>query len=333
MEQSPGQGQSLALAAGEVGAFFLQRGVKPLLSLQEIRQTGLLQHLPQLLLGGLGIAHQQIFPDGPLKEIAVVAYVGNGFHQAFLPNPGKLDSPQSHRTGIVSAAPHEDGGHGGLSAAALPHQSHKGALGHMEIYPIQDLPLPIVGEAQIPAGNFAAGGINFLPALFRLRQIQQPENLIAGRHAVHGNVKEASQLPHGNEEIRRQKDDGQAAPQAHLLGPVLGHRQNHAQGRSAVGDQIHDGHGIQLHGQHLHGDLSELFRLPVHLLIFVVVRLVDFQSGQSLEILQEGVAQGSILPPVFGQKFLGKGLHRRDSHRNQRHAEQKHRRRRQIHKA
>ena len=113
----------------------------------------------------------------------------------------------------------------------------------------------------------------------------------------------------------------------------LGHRQNHPQGRAAVGNQIHHGDGVQLHGQHLHGDFPELLRLFLHLLLLKAVRLVDFQGGQPLQVLQEGVAQGGVLPPVFGEQLLGPPLHRHNGGGNQRHAEEQHQRRREVHKA
>ena len=70
--------------------------------------------------------------------------------------------------------------------------------------------------------------------VFLHRQVQQPENLIAGRHAVHGYMEKAAQLPHGKEKVRRQQNNQQAAKQVHLSGGKLGGGQNHPQGRPAA---------------------------------------------------------------------------------------------------
>ena len=45
----------------------------------------------------------------------------------------------------------------------------------------------------------------------------------------------------------------------------------------------------------LHGDLSEFFRLLVHFLLFKRIRLIDFESGEPLQIFKESVAQFRIL--------------------------------------
>ena len=49
------------------------------------------------------------------------------------------------------------------------------------------------------------------------RKIQQAEDLVAGRHAVHGDVEKGAELPHGEEEIRRQQDNQQAAGEGNAV--------------------------------------------------------------------------------------------------------------------
>ena len=142
-----------------------------------------------------------------------------------------------------------------------------------------------------------------------------------------------AQQPHGKKKVRRKQDDEQTPGQGDAARRILGGRHDNAQRRAAVGDQIHDRNGIELHGQHFHGDLAEIFRLFVHFLLFELVRLIDFQRGQPLQVFQKCVAHGRILAPVFGQKLLRPALHRHDSHRNQRHADQQHRGAGQIDKA
>ena len=75
-------------------------------------------------------------------------------------------------------------------------------------------------------------------------QIQQTENLVAGRHAVHGNMEKGAQLPHGDKEIRCQQDNQQTSLKGNASVLVLGHRHNDAQRRAAVSDQVHNGDGV-----------------------------------------------------------------------------------------
>ena len=59
----------------------------------------------------------------------------------------------------------------------------------------------------------------------------------------------------------------------------LRHRHDNPRCCTAIGDQIHNGDGIELHRQHLHGDAAEFFRLRVHLPVFKRIRLINFQRG------------------------------------------------------
>ena len=61
-----------------------------------------------------------------------------------------------------------------------------------------------------------------------------------------------------------------------------------------------------------------------------LVRLINFQGGQALQVFQKAVAQCGVLAPVAGQQLFGKGLHQRNGHRDQRHADQQHHRRRKA---
>ena len=135
------------------------------------------------------------------------------------------------------------------------------------------------------------------------------------------------QRPQGQKELGRQQNYGKTPQKANAPGPKLPRRNHNAQGRAAVGDQIHHNDRVQLHAQHLHGDPAEMFGLFVHLLLLLLVRLVYFQGGEPLQILQKAVAQGGVLPPITAQQPLGKLLHRHNGNRNQRHADHQHHRR------
>ena len=190
---------------------------------------------------------------------------------------------------------------------------------------MEHLPIRLVGKTEVPTSEGSLlGDIPLRHGC--LRQVQQPENFLTGRHAIHGDVEVGTQQPHRQEEIRRQYNDQQALCQGHLPAPILGHREDHSQGSPAVSDEVHDGNGVELHGQHFHGDFSKLLGLPVHLFLLKPVGLIDLQRGQPLEVFQEGIPQRRVLPPVTGQQLFGPTLHRHNGHRNQRDADQQHHR-------
>ena len=171
-----------------------------------------------------------------------------------------------------------------------------------------------------------------LRARRRLRQIEQAKDLFACCHAVHGNVEKRAELPHGNEKVRRQQDDQQRARERDMPRAVLRRCKNHAQRCAAIGNDIHDRDGIELHGQDLHSDLAEFFRFLIHDVVAQAIRLIDFQRGQPLQILQKGIAELCILPPIARQELFCPCLHRRNGDRDQRNAHEQRKRSRHIDK-
>ncbi len=332
VEQGPGQRQSLALAAGKVGGLLRQGRVQSVLAFQEVRQLYPLQHGPQLAVGSAWPGRGQVFPHGAFEQVALVADVGQVLHQAFLGKLRQLLAADFHPAAIAPAPSHEDCCHRGFPAAALAHDGGKAAFGEFHLDAVEDFPALFIRKTQ-PLAHNGAVLRNRNRLRRRLRQIQQPENFVAGGHAVHGDVEKASQLPHGDEEVRRQQNNQKASRQGHFPSPKLGHRHDDSQRRAAVGNQVHDGDGVQLHGQHFHGDFAEFLRFLVHFLILEAVRLVDFQGGQALEVLQKGIPQRRVLAPVSGQQFLRPGLDCRYGHGNQRDADQQHHGGGDVHKA
>ena len=113
----------------------------------------------------------------------------------------------------------------------------------------------------------------------------------------------------------------------------LDQRDRDAQRRAAKRDQVHDGDRIELHGQHLHRDPAELLRFLPHDFLPRLIRLIDLQRDQPLQVLQKMIAQRSILSPITREQLLGERLHSSDGHRDQRHANQEHQRRLPVQRA
>ena len=141
----------------------------------------------------------------------------------------------------------------------------------------------------------------------------------------------AAQQPQRQEKVCCQQQNGQGSGQFQLPRRKGCHGADDAQPRAAVGHQVHQGHRVQLHGQHPHGDLAEALSFGVHLLVLPAVGLINFQGGQPLNVLQKAVAQRGVLAPVAAQQLFGKLLHRHDGHGDQRHAAQQNDRRPRVH--
>ena len=291
-----------------------------------------------------------------------MADVCNLFEQFFFVPGGKLPAIQENRTGITTVASHEKRRQCGFSTTALPYQGRHLPLRDHQVYTPQDLAVRLVGKTQIAAENpvsgkfcchplpsFTGSLLDALPIPFLLtrplsrfrslicirlsiREINQPENLVTGRHTVHRDMEKTAQLPHGKKEIRGEQNDHQTSGQPHMSRLALGYRHNHAESRSPIGDQIHDRDGVELHGQHLHGNFPEFLGSLVHLLMFEFVSLVNFQCRQPLQVFQKGISQSRVFSPVSAKQLLRPGLHRRNGDRDQGNTDQQHGRRRQIHK-
>ena len=321
MQQRPGKRKALALAAGEVRALSVQRGVQPPLTAQETRQAHAFQHVPQRRVVCVRPGHAKIFGHGASEQIAAEAYIGHGAQQAVGGKSGNLAAAQRRAARVAPAAPCQHGGHSAFAAPAFTHDGRERALGKVHGNAVQHFAPFLVGETQVPAGQRAARCRTAARGV--LGQVQQGKDLIAGSHAVHRDVEKRAELAHGQEKICRQKNDGEAAPERNAPRAEFKNGQHHAQRRPAVCHEIHDGDGIELHRQHFHGDPAEFFRLPVHLLLLIAVGLIDLQCGQPLQVFQKSVSQCRILAPVAAQQLFGKGLHRRDGGRDERHTHQK----------
>ena len=99
-------------------------------------------------------------------------------------------------------------------------------------------------------------------------------------------------------------------------------RQYDAERRAAIGEKVHDNDGVELHRQDFHGHDAEMLRLLIHLLVLVSVRLIDLESGHSLQVLEKSASKLRVLVPIFCQDLLGDLLHHHDRARDQRNAQE-----------
>ena len=253
-------------------------------------------------------------------------------HQFLFTDPGKELISYKDLALIISKLPGEQTGNGAFPAAGLSHKRHKGTLGYCKTDVFEDLPVFFIGKSYFPKFYVEILPGHRLFSVFWLFQIQEPEDLITGRHTVHCYMEKRSQKPQGNEKLRGQKDNGQSSGKIQASCQKFTDRHYHSHSSAPICHNIHNTGRIQLHGQDLHGDPPEFLGLPVHLLCFLFICLVNFQSCQPLEIFQKTVSQPCIDPPVSAQKFFCKFLHRYNRHRDQRYTDQQHQTGFQIYK-
>lgn len=320
MQQGAGQRQTLPLAAGQVAAALGQLGVQAILAAQEICEVDLFQRAPQCAVVSVGCGHPQVVCHRTLEQVAAQADEGHVFQKVCFVDGGKLLPADGYAAGVASCAAGQYSSNRRFAAAALAHQRRKAALGKVEIQAVQRLFFGGVAKVQVTAGNGAVRADLGGPGI-AFRQIQQLKNFIAGGHAVHGDVEIRPQRAHGQEEIRRQQQNAERTLQTHAAGGKLFSRHGNAQRRAAVGDDVHNDDGVQLHRQDFHRHLAEMLGLAVHGRMAGFVCLVDFECGQPLKVFQKAVTQRGVLAPVFAQQFFGKFLHSHDGNRNQRHAD------------
>ena len=108
MEQRPRQRQPLALPPRQVGRPLQKGRVQPLLAAEKVRQFDPLQDGPHLCLIGCGASHAQVFPDGPLEQIALMAHIGHVFQQTILPDVGEFLVAHRYGTMVSPVPPHQD---------------------------------------------------------------------------------------------------------------------------------------------------------------------------------------------------------------------------------
>ena len=174
VQQGPGQGKPLALAAGEIAALFLENRVQPLLAAQEGGQIDLLQNLPEGSIICIWPGHAQIVPHGALEQIG---YIGKVLHQAAFRECLHGHAPHRQFPGKAPASAHQQGGQGGFSAAGFAYNGGEAAFREGHGHAVENFPVRLIAEVQLFAfdgARFGHGGA----LLGRFRQIPKPEDFV-----------------------------------------------------------------------------------------------------------------------------------------------------------
>ena len=104
---------------------------------------------------------------------------------------------------------------------------------------------------------------------------------------------------HRQEELNCEQDDPKRSGKIYLPVQIPADSDNHAQSRTAVGDDVHNNDGVQLHLKNFHRDDAKTLALNIHLLGFLRVRAVYFQRCHALQVLEKAVTETCVNIPVL----------------------------------
>ena len=139
-----------------------------------------------------------------------------------------------------------------------------------------------------------------LHSVRRNRRIKQCENTLGRSHTVHRNMEERTQLAQRNEEIRGKKHYQQHTGKRQCgTARILPNRHAHAGRGTPVCDDVHGGERAQLNLQNIHGHYAELFRLLVHFLGGMSIRVKSFQRFKTLYIVKKHRSHVGVFAPIF----------------------------------
>ena len=112
VENRAGEGQALALPAGEVGRVFGETRLEPIVLMQELGQACELQGAPQLGVGGTRLCHAQVVRDGSRKEVSPQAHHGHVAEERFPVDFAHLVFAEQHLARVAVQTAREECGYG-----------------------------------------------------------------------------------------------------------------------------------------------------------------------------------------------------------------------------
>ena len=324
VQQGACHGEALALAAGEVRALGADGSVQAAAATHEIIDAAAAERLPQLVVACPGACHQQVRAHGAGKEEAAKAHVGHRVAQAFGRDVVQVDAADLHAAGIAAVGACEDAGQGRLTRPACARDAHEAAGPCREVGVLEHGAGPVIGVGHVAAFDAHRSAGDGLGTAGRFGGVDDAVHALGCGHTARRRVEERAQRAQRDEEVCREEHECERAGKGHGAGRIGVEHHDDACCGARKGKDVHDDHGVQLHGEQAHRGLAELLRLLVHPAMTPLIGPEDLKRGETLDAFQEKRAQVGVGVPVVAHDALG-DLH--DSHegdRNERHAAQEH---------
>ena len=320
--QRTGNGQSLALTAGEVHASLLHRRIQlPFLILHHFPGLGGFQRRPQLVVGGIGIAPAQVLPDGALEQHRFLGNQPHGLAQGLRIIAVYLHPIQQHLPRQDVVQPGNQIHQGGLTRTGAADDAD-GLAGHgMEADVLQRG----IGRAAVLGRHIPEFHLSLQAACIQSARLLVAFQLQNRRHPVgtgqgfgdgDNQVGHLDQLHQNLGHIVIQGNHQALGQDAvlNLNGPYP-HQQHHCQVDDHVGQRIHQRRNPAC------GKLagSEGFRLTaesVHLIRFLAESPQHPHAGQVLPGGGGHAVQRPLHPTVHGHGNQHQAEHNHAQHRN-----------------
>ena len=324
VQQGACHGETLALAAGEVRALGADGSVQAAAATHEIVDAAAAECLPQLVVACPGARHQQVRAHGAGKEEAAEAHVGHRVAQAFGRDVAQVDAADRGAAGIAAVGAREDAGQGRLARPACARDAHEAAGPCREVGVLEHGAGPVIGVRYAAAFDAHRSAGDGPGAAGRFGGVDDAVHALGCGHAACRRVEERAQRAQRDEEVCREEHEGERTGKGHGAGRIGVEHHDDACCGTRKGKDVHDDHGVQLHGEQAHRGLAELLRLLVHPAMTPLIGPEDLERGETLDALQEERAQVGVGVPVVAHDALGDFHDSHEGDRNERHAAQEH---------
>ena len=324
VQQGACHGEALALAAGEVRALGADGGVQAAAATHEIVDAAAAERLPQLVVACPGACDQQVRAHGAGKEEAAKAHVGHRLAQAFGRDVAQVDAADLHAAGIAAVGAREDAGQGRLARPTCTRDAHEAAGPCREVGVLEHGAGSVIGVGHVAAFDAHRSVGDGLGAAGGLGGVDDAVHALGCGHAARRRVEERAQRAQRDEEVCCEEHEGERAGKGHGAGRIGVEHHDDAGCGARKGKDVHDDHGVQLHGEQAHRGLAELLRLLVHPAMTPLIGPEDLKRGETLDALQEERAQVGVGVPVVAHDALGDFHDSHEGDRNERHAAQEH---------
>ena len=163
LHHGPGDGDALALAAGQVRAALADHGVVAVGQRRdEVVAAGLLRRGDHVLHRRVGRAEADVVGDGVAEQVDVLEHEGEVLHQAVHVVVPHVAPAQGHRPGVRVPEPGQQVDQRGLAAAGGADDGGGGPFGDVQRYAVDDL-LFVIGELQPPSPRCPGLRVESLP--------------------------------------------------------------------------------------------------------------------------------------------------------------------------